>query len=579
MGLSTALYTGLSGLNAASQMISVSGNNIANVNTTAYKSTRADFQTQISQTLRNASSPTENLGGLNPSQIGLGVSLGGISRNFNSGPVQSTGVSTDVALEGSGFFMLSVGGSKMYTRSGNFTFDSNSDLVSVINGGKVQGYGVDDDFNIITGAVDDINIPIGSLTIAEATKEVTFKGNLNSAGEVATTGSITTLSALFSDAAATIPATAADNLNTLYSAAGTLAFTPGDVVTLSGITKGTATLGNTRFEVTDPGTPTLTASDNLDDFGATLQDYLDFMDAALGIENLASEGVSIDASGQLIVEGNSGSANNIIINTANITVNRGLVSPSQPFTVVSQDEALGESVRTSFVSYDSLGNESVVDVTLVLEEKNNSGTLWRYYAQSEDDSDLDRALSTGQLSFDNAGRFVSIIGGDSSINLDHADTGAEGPQAVQLIFASEDLALSALADDSSQISAVKQDGFPIGTLDDFGISADGSIVGIFSNGQLRSLGQIVLATFTNPGGMKEVGGNMFTVSAGSGNATVVTPGKGGTGRTIGGALEGSNVDLSGEFINLISASTGFSASSRVLTTSNQLIQELLSAVR
>lgn len=579
MGLTTALYTGLSGLNAASQMISVSGNNIANINTTAYKSTRADFQTQISQTLRNASSPTENLGGLNPSQIGLGVSLGGISRNFNSGPVQSTGVSTDVALEGSGFFVLSVGGSKMYTRSGNFTFDSNSDLVSVINGGKVQGYGVDADFNIITGAVDDINIPIGSLTIADATNEVTFNGNLNSAGEVATTGAVITLSALYSDAAGTIPATAADNLNTLYNAAGTLAFTPGDVITLSGITKGTATLANVRFEVTNPATPTTTTATNLNGSGATLQDYLTFMDRALGIENLATEGLSVDALGQIVVTGNSGTANNIVINTANITVNRGSVSPTQPFTVLSSEAAVGESVRTSFVSYDSLGNESVVNVTMVLEEKNNSGTIWRYYAQSEDDSDLDLALATGQLSFDNAGRFVSIIGGDSSINLDHADTGAEGPQAVQLVFSSDDLSLSALADDSSQIAAVKQDGFPIGTLDDFGISADGSIVGIFSNGQLRTLGQIVLATFTNPGGMKEIGGNMYTVSAGSGNATIVTPGTGGTGRTIGGALEGSNVDLSGEFINLISASTGFSASSRVLTTSNQLIQELLSAVR
>src|SRR5690606_35838252 len=150
----------------------------------------------------------ENLGGLNPSQIGLGVSLGGISRNFTAGTVQATGVGTDVALEGSGFFMLNVGGEGMYTRSGNFTFDSNSDLVSVINGGKVQGYGVDSDFNVISGVVEDINIPIGSLTIAEATKEVAFKGNLNSAGQVATQGSVITLSALYSDAAGTVPVTA-----------------------------------------------------------------------------------------------------------------------------------------------------------------------------------------------------------------------------------------------------------------------------------------------------------------------------------------------------------------------------------
>ena len=95
MGLSTALYTGLSGLTAASQMISVSGNNIANVNTTAYKSTRADFETQISQTLKNASAPTANLGGTNPAQVGLGVRLAAISRNFTDGATQATGVNTD----------------------------------------------------------------------------------------------------------------------------------------------------------------------------------------------------------------------------------------------------------------------------------------------------------------------------------------------------------------------------------------------------------------------------------------------------------------------------------------------------
>lgn len=579
MSLSSALYTGLSGLSAASHMISVSGNNIANVNTTAYKSTRADFQTQISMTLREASSPTENLGGLNPSQVGLGVSIGGVSRNFTPGTVQSTGVNSDVALEGKGFFVLNVGGQQMYTRSGNFTFDANSDLISSLNGGKVQGYGVDEDFNVIPGVLQDINVPIGSLTIARASSEVTFKGNLNAAGDVAMHGSIITMDAMYSDAAGTTPMTAADNLNSIFDAAGNALFSIGDVITITGVTKGTATLSDFRFEVTDPGAPTTTTADDLDGFGATMQDFMDFMDLILGIDTVTAEGITIDAAGQMVIAGNKGTVNDIKLDTTNIVVNRNTVSPTMPFNVASREDAHGESVRTTFVIYDSLGVEKVVDISLVLEGTNNGGTLWRYYAQSEDDSDLDRVLGTGVLSFDTGGRYVGVLAGQSSVTMHHNDSGADNPQSLSLLFGSQGLALSALADSVSQLSAVKQDGFGIGTLQDFAVAQDGSIVGTFSNGQLRTLGQIALATFTNPGGLKELGGNMYGVSAGSGNATIVVPGTAGTGRTIGSALEGSNVDLSGEFINLISASTGFSASSRVLTTSNQLMQELLSAVR
>ena len=93
------------------------------------------------------------------------------------------------------------------------------------------------------------------------------------------------------------------------------------------------------------------------------------------------------------------------------------------------------------------------------------------------------------------------------------------------------------------------------------------------------MGRVVLATFTNPLGLVEKGSNLFTTSANSGSASISTPLSGGAGRTIGGALELSNVDLSQEFINLVIFSTGFSASSRVLTTSNQLIQDLLATIR
>ena len=136
-----------------------------------------------------------------------------------------------------------------------------------------------------------------------------------------------------------------------------------------------------------------------------------------------------------------------------------------------------------------------------------------------------------------------------------------------------------MTDITSQISALSQDGSGIGTLEDFSISTDGTISGVFSNGLLRNIGQVVLATFANPRGLLDLGGNLFNLSSNSGNATIALPGSGRAGRIVGGALELSNVDLSEEFINLITASTGFSANARVLSTSDRLIQELLATAR
>ena len=106
MGLTSALYTGLSGLNANQLRIDTIGNNIANVNTTAYKSTRATFQSQFAHTLSFGTPPSDTSGGVNPMQIGLGAALGSIQRNFTPGSLETTGIASDLAIEGGGFFVL-----------------------------------------------------------------------------------------------------------------------------------------------------------------------------------------------------------------------------------------------------------------------------------------------------------------------------------------------------------------------------------------------------------------------------------------------------------------------------------------
>ena len=135
--------------------------------------------------------------------------------------------------------------------------------------------------------------------------------------------------------------------------------------------------------------------------------------------------------------------------------------------------------------------------------------------------------------------------------------------------------LTALAAQKSELAATAQDGSPLGTLTAFGVGADGVIIGSFDNGVTRQLGQIALATFTNQEGLIDGGDNLFRSGPNSGNPVITTAGDFGTGGIVSGALELSNVDLGKEFIDMIVTSTGYTASSRVIRTADELLQQLL----
>ena len=187
MGLTSALYSSLTGLNANQQRLDVIGNNIANVNTVGFKSSRLDFQTLFSQTLSNGGAPGSDTGGTNPIQVGLGTKEGAITRDFNDGSTQVTGVDTELAIQGDGFFVLQQGKDQTFSRDGTFKLDSQNNLVNA-SGAQVQGYGVDSNFNVLPGAAQNINIPLGTLTVANATTSMTLNGSLNGSGAVATQG-------------------------------------------------------------------------------------------------------------------------------------------------------------------------------------------------------------------------------------------------------------------------------------------------------------------------------------------------------------------------------------------------------
>jgi flagellar hook protein FlgE len=173
-----SLFAGVSGLRNHQFRMDVIGNNIANVNTVAFKSGRVTFKEGFAQLLQGASRPPGDQGGANPVQIGLGSQIGSVDQLFTQGNVETTGVNTDMAMQGNAFFVVRKGGETYFTRSGNFQLDANGRMVSPTNGFIVQGRMAQD--GIMNDAITDITLPFGQKVAARATTRVTVAGNLNS---------------------------------------------------------------------------------------------------------------------------------------------------------------------------------------------------------------------------------------------------------------------------------------------------------------------------------------------------------------------------------------------------------------
>ncbi len=582
MASTTALFTGLSGMNANARNIDVVGNNIANVNTTAYKSNRLMFSTVFSRTLGLGNAPTDVSGGTNPFQIGLGVQAAGTQRNMTSGSVSATGDARDLAIDGGGFFIVNNGDRQAYTRAGAFRQNQYSEIVD-ISGNRLQGYGVDENYNIETGQLVNLKVPIGERTLAQPTNLAAFSGVLNAGGAIATQGSILNLAGVKDHGLQTIsgaapaptPPNKVEGATRLIDLENTEAigtnlplFAVGQSFDISRAKKGGREVPSSQLEVTAT---------------TTMQDLADFLSEALGINTSVPPnpdgkvpGVTVDAAnGGLTIVGNTGTANKLDLKPEHMRVldtdGTVLLSPFKAPTAIAAD---GESVRTTFLAYDSLGARVSVDVTLTLESQSTGGTTWRYYVESADDSDIQQQLATGTLNFDTRGQLINTE--PVSISLDRAGLGAGTPMTFDISFAGDGgSGVTSLASSASTLRAISVDGYEAGTLESYAVGQDGTLVGGFSNGQTRVLGQVVLATFANPEGLVDDGNNLFAAGGNSGSPIVTTPGSFGGGVIIGGALELSNVDLGEEFIKLILSSTGYSASSRVIKTTDDLMQQLL----
>ncbi len=560
MGLTTAMYTGLTGLNVNQTRIETIGNNLANVNTTAFKGSRTLFQTQVSQLLAAGSAPNANSGGVNPTQVGLGALVGGTQKVFTPGSIETTGIASDLAIDGSGFFIVRrPNGQQLYTRDGSFSVDSRNRLVTV-DGYAVRGFGVDSNFNLVPTVLTDLSIPLGTTTIARPTSTVIMDGDLSAASTVATRGSISVSQTLLAGGGGL--ATADTLLTDLRSASapGVPLLAAGNTITVAGVEKGDRELPRQSFVVGRDG--------------ATLGDFARWLEGVLGINRAegvpGAPGVTVE-NGALTITSNAGEPNAIRITTNDFSSDNGEVP--LPFTFTQTQAADGSGVSTAFTLYDSLGNPLVANLTFVLEATPPTGPVWRFYAESPHHAGGTRVLGTGLISFDTQGNFLSVTG--NQLQLDRSGSGAASPQTFTLDFTG----IHGLSTLVSSVVMAQQDGYPPGTLTGYRIGQDGTINGTFSNGLTRTLGQIALAVMPNPEGLIAESDNTYSLGPNSGNPTITAPGTLGAGQVLSGALELSNVDLSREFIGLITSSTGFQAASRVVSTSSDLLDQLLLIVR
>jgi flagellar hook protein FlgE len=418
------MFSAISGLRGHQMMMDVIGNNIANVNTVGFKSGRVNFQDILSQSLHGATAPSGGLGSINPAQIGLGMTVAGIDVLQTQGNLQSTGKTTDMAIQGDGFFVESDGSQTVYTRDGAFDIALDGSLANPGSGLKVQGWQADSSGKIdITQPITNLVIPIGQRTTALATSNVTLSGNL--------------------DAGATGP-------------------------------------------------------------------------------------------------------------------------------VVGPPAVAATTVPTTMTVFDSLGIAHSVKVTFTKTAVANQWT----WAASKDPADTGIAIAAagttnqGTLTFTSGGVYSASTG---TLSFTFPDGATSTTPAIDL---------SAMTQFSGTSQPAGQtDGFTSGTLVTFAVGNAGELSGVYSNGQTQVLGQIALANFLNSAGLLRAGQNNFAATSASGAANVGTAGTGGRGTVTTGALEMSNVDLATQFTGMITAERGFQANSRVITTSDEMLQELVNLKR
>ncbi|NWF90382.1 MAG: flagellar hook-basal body complex protein [Ignavibacteriaceae bacterium] len=544
MSLLNSLFSGVSGLKNHQSMMDVISNNIANVNTIGYKGSRVTFSDTFNKILRYGSNPSDTSGGTNTFQIGLGMKLSSVDRNWTQGTFEGTGISTDLALRGKGLFVLENNGERFYSRAGTFIFDAEGRLVNSQNGAIVQGKvanseGIVPPGNYLEDVVVDSNLRLPAV----ATTDIAWGGNLDSSSSLTRsenflqTGNINSALAV---------GDTASNTNTIYDENGneysfivTYTKTAANTYDMTYDLQdeaGTSIVGPTTVSVAFDGTTGEMLTMNGNPPAA-----ISITDASLGIN------FSFDPT--------------TVTQTTNSTTLASTVDANRTPTIVTG----------SVTVFDSLGSPHTFTVKFTKTSNNN----WAWNCSLPTASGV-LTGNSGTISFNPDGSIATVSPTPPVVTF--TPNGGASSQNIVLNLG-EGFSGITQTSSSSVVSALSQNGSAAASLSNINIDQYGYIVGVFSNGQSRPLAQILVATFPNLNGLISIGDNLFTVSANSGDPLVGTPGET-TGTTIqSSALEQSNVDLSEEFTRMIVSQRGFQASARVVTVSDTLLQEITNLVR
>jgi flagellar hook protein FlgE len=627
-----SLQSGVSGVKSHQTMLDVVGNNISNVNSVGFKKSRVTFQDLLYQNMRGATAPVDNMGGTNPMQIGLGVNVAAIETIQTQGPPQYTGNRTDLAIQGDGYFIVGSGEGASYTRAGNFVLDGNGNMVQSGTGLRLMGYKVEVDPNdptrYIAGTdLQGINIPVGQKLEAMATTLVGFRCNLDSrVGSYLPfgfEGENVTFNPVINGQEVQIGFFEGDDATGFINV--TFEDSPLLSINLSGVDSDGPVFANASGIITiggDSYTVTFTGADNAltitDDGGnvvweADLSNYFNFAtfaaeDSGGDSFNFVAEfdppgeelhlwgydgttlvhyyyDVTMDEEGRFeTIALNSGSSipSDDDFSFSPVVSSGGYAitfeDPSQPASeqvLLTLSQQLDSTHSAKLDIYDSLGNPHTLEVKWSKIGPNQ----WSWMAYFPDEPGL--SGSSGVIGFGPDGKVSG--GGTVSMDVDFGAYGAD-VSTITLDFSGESLGKD-LVDGVTQYGsgfttkAYYQDGYPMGVLQDFSVGQDGTIVGSYSNGRNKTLYSLPVALFANPQGLVKEGETLFSVSPNSGLPEIVTPQEGGAGSILGGTLEMANVDLTEEFVNLILAQRGFQANARVITTSDQVLEELINIKR
>ncbi len=562
--MGNALQAAVSGLKAHQQMIDVAGNNLANVNTIGFKASRVTFSELLSETIREATSPTANIGGTNPMQIGSGASLGSLDKTMSQGTLINTGQPLDMAIEGDGYFVLSDGQKNVFTRVGSFGVDSQYNLVDPMTGYRVQRegqVGVLEGFQSPTNP--GIRIPYDTALPSKATTLISYNGNLSADDSVPTTHEITTGIQFTENSTSAEGATLIQDLDQ---------FTGADLNAGGGVT-GQFKINGRHRDGTAITEVVLTVDET-----TTIQDLLDTLE--LGA-NFGNDSTAELVNGKIVLkEKTSGYSQTDleiewVVNTA---PGRSLELPGHSQITV----AGGNAIQTTNIKvYDSLGSEHTLGATFV---RTDTPRIWDLVITSVtgDVKLIDRRLKGIEFSADGALTGVVDLGGGadaSSIQLEFIKDGSGG-RTINVELGSEGThdGLYSFGEDSNA-NASDQDGYTWGKLLSLSISREGKLSGLFTNGVRQDVAQLKMGTFQNPAGLNASGNGYYVPSANSGDANFTTAASGGAGPIQGGMLEGSNVDVAEQFVKLIQAQSGFQANARTIRISTEMLQELTSLIR